>query len=204
MKNENIDFPAYPSSDYLFRVPRSYHHCTLQSFEFAEPKHAALVKHFLDNAEADRRGLFISGFYGVGKTHLLVALYRVILARIGGTTDCLFQTFDSMMHLLYSTGDSVFHKGVRDYISLFCDYEWLFLDDITTQPLHLDYQKEVLRQIINGRHESKKITCITANGSLGVLAEAGHVHPHAISRLMEMCVEIEIKGGDRRGRRNSE
>jgi DNA replication protein DnaC len=77
------------------------------------------------------------------------------------------------------------------------------LDDITASNLQNNWTVEVLRRIINGRYEADLRTCFTSNSGPSGLVKAG-VHPHAISRIEEMCDIIKITGKDRRMRRKKE
>lgn len=185
----------YEHTPYLFYVPEKYHHCTLNSFDFKGQKEKlqSLLKVFIEGT-GERKGLYFWGGFGVGKTHLLVSLYRIIVAREEDPAVAYYISFEKVMKELYQRIDT--KESTSDYIDELCEVEYLFLDDITAVTLR-DYPLEIIRKIINGRYETNLATCFASQSSLKQLAELG-VAPHAISRIEGMCEIAQITGKDRR------
>lgn len=180
----------YLHTNCLIYVPEIYHHCRLDNFDYTgQPKN--LHKLLQGFVEGDVSGLYFCGGFGCGKTHLLVGLYRVMVARIDEVTpeQMCFSTFDGIIEDIKGGMAQV------DVVDFLVGCEVLFLDDITVVQNKEDV--EILRKIINGRYESKGRTTITANSNFQDLASMG-LHPHAISRLSGMCDVVEIAGKDRR------
>lgn len=191
-KIESVQFD-YPYTLYDYYIPEEYKNCTLNNFDFGTRKSNLIqsVKNFVEGI-GSKRGLYFYGSFGVGKTHLLVALYRVVVS----------QENDSSPNMVYYTS---FERVVREvkissdeeYLDILFECEWLFLDDISVVNLKKDNSSEILRSVINHRYESKLPTCFTSNLNLEKLEQSG-LHPHAISRINSMCEILEIKGRDRR------
>jgi len=181
----------YPHTTYLEYVPKVYHHCRLDNFDFTGQQ--VLKKTLVDFIEGEIPGIYFWGGFGCGKTHLLVGLYRVMVALQDETSFSVypFVTFDELLKDLKYKEDNE-----RDeMIDMLCDADILFLDDITTCP-----QKDVdiLRRIINGRYENQGRTCFTANAATLFLSDNIKLHPHAISRLSSIFEFVELIGRDRR------
>lgn len=192
MKEEFI----YPHTPYLFYIPSVYHHCRLDNFDFVGQKHLIkVIKKFLENK--DSMGLFLYGGFGVGKSHLLVSLYRIKIAQEDDASPAVvrFETFENIVKELRRI---VKEEEKDEYFEELAETDDLFIDDITTL---LPKETETLRRIINDRYENQKRTSFTSNHSLNTLVQEKYLHGHAISRLEEMCEIIEITGRDRRRKR---
>ncbi len=181
----------YPHTTYLEYVPKVYHHCRLDNFDYSNQ--LGIKKILADFIEGEVPGLYLYGGFGCGKTHLLVGLYRVMVALQDETSFSVypFTTFDELMKdLKYK------EEPERDeMINMLCDADILFMDDITTcQQKDVD----ILRRIINGRYENQGRTCFTANAATDFLYHNVELHPHAISRLNSIFEFVEITGRDRR------
>lgn len=191
----------YHYSNYLLYVPPQFHHCTLGNFDFSEqkPEMMQCLKNFIEQSEKEK-GLYMYGSFGVGKTHLLVALYRVIvkLEEDPSESFAYYSSLENIMKELFKRLDKKDRElgTPTEYIEFLTETNWLFLDDITATPLK-DYTLEVLRKIINARYEMQLPTCFAANSDLKEL-EVDGLHPHAISRILGMCKVIKIFGEDRR------
>jgi DNA replication protein DnaC len=79
MKGEHMEKLSYPHSNYLFYIPPAFHHCTLNNFEW-KGQNKDLLNAIKTFVEGDIKGFYLYGSFGVGKTHLMVALYRVLVA----------------------------------------------------------------------------------------------------------------------------
>lgn len=188
----------YPHTNYLFYIPKAFHHCTLDDFDWKgqTPDLIKMVKKFI---EGEVRGLYLFGTFGVGKTHLLVALYRVMVAKEDDISDVYYISFEELLHELQSKLDA--RESTTEYVDFFCEVGTLFIDDITTVlSQNRDFPKEILRKIINQRYDNNLRTCFTSNSDLVQLARDKQLHPHAISRIEGMCEVIMVKGKDRRSR----
>ena len=185
---------GYGHTLYTFYIPEKFRHCTLDNFDFTGNHH--LIKVINNFVEGDTNGIYFYGGFGVGKTHLLVSLYRVMVYK---------EDDSSNSNIFYDSLENVIRelqKKDSEYdLDFLCDVDLMFLDDITA-PLTLNSSKEmeIFRKIINGRYEREMRTCFTSNASFRELHSECGLHPHAISRLEDMCEHVEVKGRDRRRR----
>lgn len=183
----------YPHTLYLEYVPPVYRHCRLDNFDFTGQKRT-IAKTLTDFIEGEIPGLYFFGGFGCGKTHLLVSLYRVMVAKEDETSFSVFPfiTFDELLRdLKYCKNET----EKDETIEMLCNADILFLDDITTcQPKDVD----ILRRIINSRYENQGRTCFTANSGTKFLSDEVGLHPHAVSRLDSIFEFVEIVGSDHR------
>lgn len=178
----------YRHTPYLFYIPEVLHHCTLNNFDFKGQSNN-LIKTIRGFVEGDVNGIFFYGGFGVGKSHLLVSLYRVMVDKE-----------DDISNIYYSSLESSLRNISTDqyFIEYLCNIGLLFLDDITAANLHSKENADILRRIINERYEARLRTCFSSNAGPKELTDLG-LHPHAISRIQGMCEIVKIIGKDRRG-----
>jgi len=187
----------YLHSNYFQFIPKVFRHCTLDTFDFSTQKSQDVLINKLDNFienKAEHKGLYFHGGFGVGKTHLLVSLYRIILAREQDIGLVHYITCEKIIKDLFARIDR--KESTNDYIDYVSKFNYLFLDDLTAMSLK-EFPLEVMKSIINYRYDHDLPTCFTANASLKGLLDIG-VHHHAISRISGMCEICLIEGTDRR------
>jgi primosomal protein DnaI len=187
----------YLHSNYFQFVPKKFQHCALSNFDFTSQENPDdLKKKLIDFIEGtgNKKGLYLHGSYGVGKTHLLVSLYRVILAREQDIGLVHFISCERIIKDIFARIDR--KESTNDYIDYMSNFTYLFLDDLTAMSLK-EFPLEVIRQIINYRYENDLSTCFTANAWSKGLYDMG-LHPHVISRISDMCEICLIEGTDRR------
>lgn len=190
-QKQKIEFAKfdYPHTSYLYYIPEIFHNCTLNNFDFSgQKKLIAIIRNFVEGVSS-KKGLFLWGSFGIGKTHLLVALYRVIVSKYEDCSpdEVYYTSFEKAVREIKSRGSE------EDFLEVLCNTSWLFLDDISA--VSSKDSAEILRSIINSRYEGGLATCFTSNYAA---SESG-LHPHAISRINGMSEVVRIVGKDRRG-----
>lgn len=171
--------PRYEKSKYD-DVPRSIR----ESFE--------TIKH-------TRKGMYIHGPVGSGKTHVMYALVGKILEPQDDYGNSKFKTkFWNMTELIHaikrdfdvSAGEKHHYEDeLMEYPSI------LFLDDLGAEK-PTEFVAETIYLIINRRYNDMKPTIITSNFRLDGLAD--RVGDRIASRIGEMCDIFELDGKDRR------
>jgi DNA replication protein DnaC len=160
------------------------------------------LKKLVNDMLITKKGIFIHGPVGTGKTHILWAIrkrffeintenrlkgsYATIGSMLWNTTELLHeikQEYNTKSNEWDSMGDAKNHEGI------------LFLDDIGAEKL-TEWVLETFYLIINGRYENMRPTVFTSNLSIAELAEK--IGDRTTSRIVEMCEVYEIKGKDRR------
>lgn len=151
------------------------------------------IRGMFEKMRETRKGMYIYGGAGTGKTHTAYALYRStydkigVYARFWNTAELLRDIRLDMDRDAYSkhrTEDDLMEfKGV------------LFLDDIGAEKLS-DWVLETFYLLINKRYENMLPTIYTSNFSMKELAE--RIGDRFASRLMETCDIVPMVGEDRR------
>jgi DNA replication protein DnaC len=153
---------------------------------YAEAKLEDLSSEVLEAREKaikEKKGIFIYGDTGSGKTYALHAL-----SKNKGQVDnfvyllCEFRDYMQKGH---------YYEMLREYTAK----QYLFIDDIGAEKTS-EFVIEFLYILVNKRYENLKRTVFSTNLSLKEFQE--RYGDRLISRLSEMCVFVEIKGEDKR------
>jgi DNA replication protein DnaC len=143
-----------------------------------------------------KRGLFLHGATGVGKTLAVVSIIRRVLHERAGREKLVWQ-FVNCTGFLMSV-QRAFKRDNEDAYELLekaarCPF--LIIDDLGTEKA-TDFVRQAVYYIINERESWERTTFITSNFSLAELND--QFDPRISSRIAGMCDVIEIKGKDRR------
>jgi len=166
-------------------TPKRYEHA-----EWADVP--ANVQKFIEKIKESRKGLYIHGDVGTGKTHIAYGIQKKldelnIQNTIHNTTELIFdikRDFDR----------SVYDK--RRWDERLTEYKGvLILDDIGAERI-TDYVAEVFYLIINDRYTKMMPVIFTSNLSVAELAD--RVGDRTASRIVELCDVVHLKGEDRR------
>ena len=146
----------------------------------------------LQMKEAQGSGLLLWGKPGRGKSHLAMALALALLdkevqVRFVTVPDFLSELRDGM-RLNVPEGETM---GRLTTVPL------LVLDDLGAEN-DTAWTNEKLYQVINRRYQNLLPLVATTNSDLSELEQS--LGAHTVSRLLEMCVPLEVKGSDRRKR----
>ena len=141
---------------------------------------------------AEKPSLYIHGTQGTGKTHLAMAIARLIIAK-GKTVEV--QIVPHLLEALRSRKAEDRHITARFG---WCDL--LVLDDLGKES-PTPYACERLFDIVNDRYNAKLPIIATSNYDLNALSKRlseGDTGRSIASRLREMCQRIHMDGADRR------
>lgn len=154
-----------------------------------------LQEHILKIKE-HRRGLYIHGTVGSGKTHLMYAIGKGVeesevvnlRARAYSCTDLLRQIRED-----FNQTDPYSRKHTLEDLLEFRGL--LMIDDIGSEKLS-EWVLETFYTIVNKRYEEMLPTVFTSNLELHELAE--RIGDRTVSRIVESCDVFEVTGDDRR------
>lgn len=138
-----------------------------------------------------KKGLFLHGVAGSGKTYCLYALrsslskWRLECSKIENWVELLFEIRDR-----YSNNQSV--KYILDYIT---EKDFIFLDDVGAENQTQNSQ-ELLYLILDRANRNQKVLFITTNLSLEEFAKK--YGDRLMSRIAELCIAFEMKDEDLR------
>lgn len=143
-------------------VGKRYLSCALELFT-GGAKYIDWCQKWLANP-AD--GIFFSGQYGCGKTHLAVAICRELLlsARLPSVL------FVYSVDLLYSIRESFSSDGAGSIINKHTSVDYLILDDLGAEK-STEWAIETLSLIIDRRDRNMLPTIVTSNLSLADIEE---------------------------------
>jgi len=141
-------------------------------------------------ALTDKRGIFIDGNTGTGKTHLAVACLHWLIPQTNVSYRFL-PTSELMLELKASFSRDG-EKGVLDHHR---KPTVLVLDDIGAEKVS-DWSRQMFYTLIDRRYRDMSITIITSNLSLAKISEL--IDDRISSRIPEMCEVVHLTGPDKR------
>lgn len=167
---------------------------TFDSFDASKDRDAYekclnYAEHYNDS---ERNCLLIVGGYGSGKTHLVASIANKLM---DNGVPCLFDTFDGHLNKLkmeFSGGKSVYLEQMQNI-------DMLVLDDIGKEK-QTDWSRSIMFTVINYRYEHMLPIMMTTN--LNSDALKAYLGGAVWSRLCEMCMGIQTRGGDYRQNAN--
>jgi DNA replication protein DnaC len=154
---------------------------------------AAAFVEDLDARLKEGRGLWFFGDTGTGKTTLAMLISKAALE--AGRTVAIY-SLPKLLARIRRTYDS--EPGGDSYLSFFerlTSVDLLHIDDLGAEK-RSDWVLEQLYALINERYETQRSMVITTN--LPHLELEEQIGPRTVSRLTQMCDEVEVRGDDRR------
>lgn len=158
----------------------------------------ANLKAMVEKIRETRRGIYLHGEVGTGKTHVAYGIYKHLQtpqdqggmglkAQILNTTELMFDIRKDFDRSAYDK--QRWDERLRDYRGV------LILDDIGAERL-TDFVAETFYFIINSRYNEMLPTIFTSNLPIGELAD--RIGDRAASRIIELCDIVKLEGEDRR------
>ena len=183
------------------RIPKRYEHCDLDSYL---PNHESqktakrFVQHFTKQYPQVDGGLMLLGPCGVGKTHLAVALLKLVIRESGDSG--LFYDFRDLLREIQASWNSVSQTSEMEVLRPVLEAKILILDELgANKPT--EWVRETIAHIINCRYNDKRVTIFTSNyldsvGKPGEETLTDRIGTRLRSRLYEMCRDLEMRGID--------
>jgi DNA replication protein DnaC len=140
--------------------------------------------------KADGKGLLFYGLVGTGKTYIASCIANALIDK---GYRCLVTNFARLVNTLQGM-----YTGKQEYIDSLNKFDLLVIDDLSAER-DTEYMNEVIQLIINDRYRVKLPLIVTTNLTAKDLAKPADIKKERVySRLLEMCVLIEVKGENRR------
>lgn len=149
------------------------------------------IKNKVENLISNKKGLYLYGQTGVGKTHIAYAIasffnenkYKTWFLNTGEMLRQMREEFEKTEFI------EPIYEQLIDFNGL------LFLDDIGAEKM-TDWVRETFYLILNNKYENMIPVIFTSNYSLDELAEK--VGDRVVSRIMGICDILKLEGNDRR------
>lgn len=166
---------------------------TFANDDGTDPKTTSIAHKYVDNfpeIKKHGKGLLLYGPVGTGKTYTAACIANELISQ---GRPCLVTNFARITNTLQGMFD-----GKQRYLDDFNRLDLLVIDDLAAER-DTSYMQEMIFNIIDSRYRSGKPLIVTSNLSKADLMAPGSIERQRIySRLFEMCVPVEVKGGDRR------
>lgn len=149
----------------------------------------SIAKKYVENFDKmreDGKGLLLFGTVGNGKTFAAACIVNALIdkgipCKLAKLSDIAKDIFDSKLNP---------HDLNR--------YALLVLDDLMAER-KTEYMQEIVFNVIDSRYNANLPTIVTSNLTADAIKNpADLAYQRIFSRLLEMCVPIEVKGEDRR------
>lgn len=169
---------------------------TFENDDHANPKVMDVARRYVDHfAEMlDRgKGILFYGGVGTGKTYAAASIANALIDQ---GHPCLVTNFVRLTNQISES-----FEGRQDYIDNISKYKLLVIDDFASER-NTEYMAEMVTNTIDARYRSGLPLIVTTNLTASDLKTPPDLrHDRIYSRVLEMCVPVEVTGGDRRIKR---
>lgn len=183
------------------RIPSRFLRSELETFEpDTDSQRDAMrrARAFVEQFPVIEKGLLFHGPYGVGKTHLAVAILKAVIRKCGAR-GYFFETPELLRQVrhTYNTAVDQTEMGVLGPV---LNAELLVLDDLGTEKTS-EWVQETLGLVVNTRYNARRPTILTTNlrdplDAADPNSFMFQIGARTRSRLREMCDWVEIQGPD--------
>lgn len=152
-----------------------------------------IARRYVDNfGEMQNRGkgLLLYGTVGTGKTFIAACIANALIDK---GVPALVTNFARLTNTIGGM-----YEGKQQYIDGLSRFDLLVIDDLASER-DTEYMNEIVFQIIDSRYRSGLPLIVTTNLTAEEIKHPAEVKRQRIfSRLLEMCIPVEVKGADRR------
>lgn len=163
--------------------PERFKHATFASLPES-------IRTCITEVRKTRRGLYLWGPIGTGKTYAAYAIQRQLQEEMEINTRIL-----SAPEMFDMIRDDYQHKDSFNLERILANRGIIIIDDLGVEKPS-EWVSETMFKIIDKRYREMIPTIITSNLELGELSE--HLGDRVASRITEMCDVIKLEGVDRR------
>jgi len=156
------------------------------------------IRELFDKVYDTRKGLYIYGEVGTGKTHIIYALkqqWESTKKPSGELRRSMLWNTTELLHSIRQDFDRPYGDKERAEERILNYSGLLFLDDVGSEKMS-EWVAETFYMIINHRYNRVLPTIFTSNLPISDLAD--RIGDRTVSRIAEMCDVVELIGNDRR------
>lgn len=165
----------------------------------ANPKLSDVCRRYTDNFDEMRKGgkgLLLYGSVGTGKTFMAACIANALIDK---GVPCLCTSFPKILDEAKGT-----KEGRRQFIDGLTRYTLLVIDDLGVENKN-NVMDEVVYSVIDARYRDGQPMIVTTNLTPSELGNPADIDKRrSYSRILEMCLAVEVDGEDRRRRRAKE
>lgn len=169
---------------------------TFAKSDHADQKIENVARKYVENFENMREqgtGLLLCGQVGTGKSFLAAAIANELISQ---GTPCMMTNFSRIISRI-----SEKFGGDQKYLDNLNRFDLLIIDDLGVER-DSEYTWEKVMNVIDSRYRAGLPIIVTTNLSMGELSDPSDLRRQRVfSRLREMCIFLEVRGEDRRGRK---
>lgn len=169
---------------------------TFAKSDHTDQRNENIARKYVENFNAMREqgtGLLLCGQVGTGKSFLAAAIANEL---INQGTPCLMTNFSRIISRV-----SEKFGGDQKYLDDLNRFDLLIIDDLGAER-DTEFNWEKVMNVIDVRYRAGLPIIITTNLGPKDFADRGDIRRQRVfSRLKEMCICLEIKGEDRRGKK---
>ena len=153
----------------------------------------SVARKYVENFEkmrSDGKGLLLFGDVGSGKTFAAACIANALIEK---GVPCMMTNFARIANTVQGMFD-----GRQEYYDSFNDFPLLVIDDLSAER-KTEYMQEIVFNVIDSRYRAGLPLIITSNLTAEELKNPADVaYRRIFSRVLEMCIPLEVKGIDRR------
>lgn len=143
-----------------------------------------------DDLMKQGKGLLLFGTVGTGKTYAAACIANALLDRG-------YPVMMTNFTRIANTAQGMF-EGRQAYFDSFNRFPLLILDDLKTER-STEYMQEIVYNVIDSRYRAGLPLIVTTNLTSEELKHPSEIsYQRIFSRLLEMCLPVEVAGKDRR------
>lgn len=169
------------------------HSWTFANDDNKNAKISKIALNYVENFEEMKKrgkGLLFYGTVGTGKTFSAACIANALIDR---GIPCLMTNFARLVNTIHGMYD-----GKQQYIDGLNRFDLVVIDDLAAER-DTEYMNEIVQNIIDCRYRAGLPTIVTTNLSAEEIKNPADVRKQrTYSRLLEMCIPIEVAGKDRR------
>lgn len=169
---------------------------TFAKSDHTDQRNENIARRYVANFDTMRKqgtGLLLCGQVGTGKSFLAAAIANELISQ---GTPCLMTNFSRIISRV-----SEKFGGDQKYLDDLNRFDLLIIDDLGAER-DSDFTWEKVMNVIDARYRAGLPLIITTNLGPKDFADRGDIRRQRVfSRLKEMCICLEVKGEDRRGKK---